>query len=117
VQFPAANIRIADMNYSAPTRGEFDAWLQEDNVSTRTYHPEWFDCDDFARAIRCKMFKIGQNCKTTLTIAYCEGQTVGGYHAFNMLLDDKDSIYIVEPQNDHVVPADESSYKPDFIQV
>jgi len=116
-QFPNAHIRIADTDYSAPTRAEFEAWLQEDNVSTRTYHPEWHDCDDFARALRCKIFKIGQQLKTTLAVAYCEGYTEGGYHAYNLLIDDKDDIYIVEPQNDHLVQASESTYRTDFIQL
>ena len=115
--FPVATIRIPDMNLSAPTQAEFEAWLQEDNVSTRTYHPEWFDCDDFARAIRCKMFKIGQNYKTTLTAAYCEGYALGGYHAYNLLIDNEDWVYIIEPQNDRIVPEDESDYRTDFIQL
>ena len=123
IQFPNAHIRVADMDISAPTRAEFEAWLQEDNVSTRTYHPEWFDCDDFARAIRYKMFKIGQNYKTTLTVAYCEGYIQGNhplgkeYHAYNLLIDNTDAIYIIEPQNDRIVPADESTYRTDFIQL
>lgn len=116
-QFPTAQIRIPDPNLSAPTRKEFEAWLQEDNVSTRTYHPEWFDCDDFARAIRCKMFKIGQEYQTTFTVAYCEGYAPGGYHAYNLLIDNTDAVYIIEPQNDRIVPADESTYKTDFIQL
>lgn len=117
VQFPNAHIRIPDMNLSAPTQAEFEAWLQEDNVSTRTYHKNWFDCEDFARAIRCKMFKIGQRYKTTLTVAYCEGYVFGKYHAYNLLIDNTDAIYIIEPQNDRVVPVDESRYETDFIQI
>lgn len=116
-QFPNAHIRIPDPNLSAPTKLQFKAWLRKDNVSTRTYHPEWFDCDDFARALRCKIFKIGQQYKTTLTVAYCEGHTEGGYHAYNLLIDDKDAIYIIEPQNDRCIPADESTYRTDFIQL
>ena len=116
-QIPNAHIRIPDMNLSAPTKAEFEEWLQEDNVSTRTYHPEWFDCEDFARAIRCKMFKMGQNYKTTLTVAYCEGYMGKEYHAYNLLIDNKDDIYIIEPQDDSCVPADESTYRTDFIQI
>ena len=116
-QFPNAHIRIPDSNFSAPTRKEFEAWLQEGNVSTKAYHPEWFDCDDFARALRCKIFKIGQSYQTTLTVAYCEGHTAGGYHAYNLLIDNKDTIYIIEPQNDRMVPAAESTYRTDFIQL
>lgn len=116
-QFPAAHIRIPDMNLSAPTWAEFEAWLQDDTISDRTYHRECFDCDDFARAIRCKMFKIGQNYKTTLTVAYCEGHAPGGYHAYNIMIDNTDAVYIIEPQNDRIVPADESTYKTDFIQL
>ena len=115
VQFPAANIRIADADYSAPTRQEFDAWLLEDQVSTRAYHPEWYDCDDFARALRCKAFQIGQDYKTTLTIAYCEGYTPNGYHAYNLLIDNLDAIYIIEPQNDNVIPIEVCGWRTDFI--
>jgi hypothetical protein len=63
------------------------------------------------------MFKIGQDYQTTLTIAYCEGYTAGGYHAYNLLIDNTDAIYIIEPQTDSIVPADESTYKTDFIQL
>jgi hypothetical protein len=66
---------------------------------------------------RCKIFKIGQSYKTTLTIAYCEGHTDGGYHAYNLLIDNKDEIFIIEPQDDHIVPADNSTYRTDFIQL
>jgi|GEM_PF-2590890 len=116
-QFPAAHIRIADTDYSAPTRAEFEAWLHNDNVNAHAYHPEWFDCDDFARALRCKIFKIGQQYKTTFTIAYCEGYTDDSYHAYNLLIDGKDMIYIVEPQNDRCVPVGENQYRTDFIQL
>lgn len=116
-QFPNAYIRIPDINLSEPTRREFDVWLQGDQVSTRTYHPEWYDCDDFARALRCKIFKIGQSYKTTLTVAYCEGYTGKDYHAYNMLIDSMNAIYIIEPQNDRVVPIAESNYRTDFIQL
>ena len=115
--FPIAIIRIPDMELSEPTRKEFEAWLQNDIISDKTYHRNWFDCDDFARAIRCKMFKIGQNYKTTLTVAYCEGYAPGGYHAYNILIDDTDAVFIIEPQNDRIVPADESAYRTYFIQL
>ena len=118
-QFPGAGIRIkiADAEYSAPALDEFNAWLEEDQLNTRVYHPDWFDCDDFARALRCKMFKIGQGYQTSLTIAYCEGHAPDGYHAYNLLIDNTDAIYIIEPQSDHVVPVAESKYRTDFIQL
>jgi hypothetical protein len=63
------------------------------------------------------MFKIGQDYKTTFTIAYCEGYVMAAYHAYNLLIDDKDAIYIIEPQNDSVVPIAKSKYRTDFIQL
>ena len=116
-QFPNANIHIADSDYSEPTRTEFEAWLLEDTIDTKAYHPEWYDCDDFARALRCKIFRIGQRYKTTLTVAYCEGDSPGGYHAYNLLIDNKDQIYIIEPQNDRCVPVEKSKYRTEFIQL
>jgi len=116
-QFSNANIHIADSDYSAPTLNEFEAWLLEDTVNTKAYHPEWYDCDDFARALRCKIFKMGQSYKTTLTVAYCEGGASGGYHAYNLLIDREDRIFIIEPQNDRCTPVAESSYRTEFIQL
>jgi len=116
-QFSNANIHIADSDYSAPTLNEFEAWLLEDTVNTKAYHPEWYDCDDFARALRCKIFKMGQSYKTTLTVAYCEGYASGEYHAYNLLIDNKDQIYIIEPQNDRCTPVAESKYRTEFIQL
>ena len=116
-QFPNAVIRIADKDYSAPTKQEFEAWLKSDLTNEHQYHAEYYDCDDFAEALRCAIFKVGHAMKTTLTVAYCEGSAPGGYHAFNLLIDDKDRIFIIEPQTDFVIPADESTYVPDFVQL
>ena len=116
-QYPNARIRIADADYSAPTLQEFNRWIREDTVSERRYQAEHHDCDDFAHAIQCQIFQIGHRLETTITMAYCEGYAQDGYHAFNLLIDTQDNIFIVEPQSDVVVPADESAYLPDFIQL
>lgn len=115
-QFPIAQIRIRDRDLSAPTLYEFEIWLHKDLGDEEKYHPEWYDCDDFAIALRHEIFKLGKHYKTTLTIAYCEGYDGTEYHGYNLLIDNNDAIYIIEPQNDHVVPANDSEYRTDFIQ-
>ena len=124
-KFPNAMIRIADKYYSAPIKQEFEAWLKSDPTNEHQYHAEWYDCDDFAMALRCAMFQIVHELnatttlETTITLAYCEGHVAGvrGRHAFNLLIDDQDRIFIIEPQNDTTMPASESIYIPDFIQL
>ena len=116
-QYPDAEIRVADSVYNAPTKREFEAWLKSNPVSDRQYHAEYYDCDDFAEALRCAIFKVSHVMKITLTVAYCEGYALGSYHAFNLLIDEADKLWIVEPQNDSVVPDTESAYLPDFIQI
>lgn len=116
-QYPGARIRIADADYSAPTLREFEAWLRADPVSEMVYRNEWRDCDDSARALRCAVFKVGHALKTTLAVAYCEGYAPEGYHAYNLLIDSEDTVWIVEPQSDHCVEASRSSYMTDFIQL
>lgn len=116
--FPEAHIRIADADYSTVSLDEFNAWLKNDDVSEMRYYAQHFDCDDSARAIRCRIFAIGQAYKTTIAVAYCEGYTsTGEYHAFNIFLDSDDDLWILEPQTDFVSTPDESDYKPDFIQL
>jgi hypothetical protein len=116
-QFPNAQIRIPDTDLSAPSLKDVEVWLHNDLTSEKKYHAEWYDCEDFAREIRCKIFKIGQAYKTTITIAYCEGHAPDGYHGYNLLIDEGDKIYIIEPQNDHCVPVAESDYRTTFIQL
>jgi hypothetical protein len=116
-QCPNARLKIRDREYSTLNLEEFNRWIQADCISERQYYADWHDCDDFADAIRCKISQIAHTLQTTLVVLYCEGYVEGGYHAFNMLLDDKDNIYIIEPQNDHVVPEAESTYFPDFIML
>jgi len=116
-QYPCAHIRIRDREYSTLNLREFNKWIREDCVSEREYHADWHDCDDFADAIRCKIFPIAHSLKTTLVVLYSEGYNPGDYHAFNLLIDDTDAIYVIEPQEDHVVPAAESVYLPDFIML
>ena len=116
-QFPNAHIRIPDTDLSAPSLKDVETWLRKDQTSEKKYHAEWYDCEDFAREVRCKMFKIGQGYKTTVTVAYCEGYNPKHYHGYNMLIDDRDHVFIIEPQNDHCVPADQSEYRTDFIEL
>lgn len=114
-QYPNARLHIRDREYSTFNLHEFNRWIQKDCISEREYFADWHDCDDFADAIRCKIFQIAHALKTTLVVLYCEGFNPTDYHAFNMLLDDQDRIFIVEPQSDAVIPATESKYRPDFI--
>jgi hypothetical protein len=118
VEYPDAHIRIADTDYSAPTIDEFNRWIRSDDVSDMSWEKNWRDCDDIARAIRCRAFAIGRAYKTTITVAYCEGHTsTGEYHAFNMFVDDTDKIWVLEPQSDEMTLCSESTYLPDFIQL
>lgn len=116
-QYPDAHIRIADAEYSTVSLDEFNTWLKNDCVSEKTYYAQHFDCDNFSREIRCNMFRVNREYKTEFTMAYTEGMSPGGYHAFCIFLDSDDNVLIVEPQTDEVVIADKSSYIPDFIQL
>lgn len=116
-KFPKAQIRIADSEYSTVSVEEFNKWIHDDMVSARKYYSNYFDCDNFARWLRCTMFKINLLHKTEIAMCYTEGMSPGGYHAFNIFVDYFDNVYVVEPQNDHVILCEDSKYLPDFIQL
>lgn len=116
-QFPIETIKIRDGNLTAPTKIEFEAWLEKDLGNFKKYHKDWYDCDDYAMELRYKMFKFGHEYQTTFTVAYCEGWLGDEYHAYNLVTDNTDEIYIIEPQNDHLVLASESKYRTEFIQI
>lgn len=117
IQFPAAQIKIRDVNLTATTKAEFEAWLEKDLGNYKKYHKDWYDCDDYAIELRHKMFKFGHEYKTTFTVAYCEGYMGREYHAYNLMVDNTDRIYIIEPQEDGCILADLSDYQTDFIQI
>ena len=118
MEYPEAHIRIADEDYSAPTLDEFNLWIQTDDVSDMSWEKNYRDCDDIARAIRCRIFAIGHEYKTTFTLCYAEGHTsTGEYHAFCIFIDDTDKIWVLEPQSDEMILCSESTYLPDFIQL
>lgn len=116
-QYPDAHIRIADEEYTTVSLNEFNRWIREDCVSKRKYYKNWFDCDNFARELRCAMFKIGRAYKTEFAMSYTEGMAPGGYHAFNIFVDPDGDVFVVEPQDDHVTHVVRSEYIPDFIQL
>lgn len=116
-EFPLAKIKIRDQNLIAPTKIEFEAWLKKDLGNYKKYHKDWYDCDDYAMELRYKFFRFGHVYKSTFTVAYCEGYMGSEYHAYNLVTDNKDEIYIIEPQNDHLVLASESTYRTEFIQI
>lgn len=116
-QFPGAHLRVADEVYVTPSKEAFAEWLEYDQTNRRVFKPEYSDCDDFARALRCELFKLGRQHKCSFSVAYCEGETPAGYHAYNMLIDSRDMLHIIEPQTDRMMSLAESEYVTDFIQL
>jgi hypothetical protein len=116
-EFPSAVVKIRDRSLTAPSKNEFQAWLTNDIGNHTKYQKDWYDCDDYAMDIRYKMFKLGHEYKTTFTVAYCEGHTESGYHAYNLLTDNKDAIYIIEPQTDRLMLPSECNYRTEFIHI
>lgn len=114
--YPYAHIRIADVSYDVISYSELLRWLNADSLDKMRYIAEIADCDDFARESRCRMMRLNRIHHKNFMYAYCEGNTLLGYHAFNLSFCGGE-IKIIEPQNDDTRGWHKSDYKPDFIQL
>lgn len=89
-------IDYADNLYSVPKKDDVIAFLVQSGIPKEQYKNEVHDCDDFAR----EFWTLANNDSDTTaqynyTIAYARSSN----HAFNLLLDESNQIWIIEPQS------------------
>jgi len=87
-------VYLIDEKYSLGNFEDLKAFLKKDFTNLKTYLSEQSDCDDFAIQLWSRFKKLNPN--------FAFGFAISGSHAFNVFIDDKLKIWIIEPQNDQV---------------
>jgi len=102
-----AQIYLLDHFYYLPKKEEVVELLKDTNVDKLKYLSEVYDCDDFAVRL-WGVTSQGKWASTTL------GFACGNRHAFNIVILEDEKLYIIEPQNDKLIPIEKASkmYKP-----
>ena len=89
------NIYLADKSYDLCPVGEASRFLALDRTDLKDYKAEVADCDDFSR----ELWHYWKDWQSTLAF----GIAWSGTHAFNIFVDDKKEVWIVEPQADRLI--------------
>ncbi len=95
---------LPDAEYWAAPKFIYEEIIQTSIIDQRKYVSERGDCDDFALLLKADFvrasWKSGERRRP-----YCFGEVWGklpGPHAINWFIDDTETLYFVEPQDDKV---------------
>jgi len=107
-----AQIYLLDHFYYLPKKEDVAKLLSDTNVDKLKYISEIYDCDDFAIRL-WGVTSQGKWASTTL------GFACGNRHAFNIVILDDKKLYIIEPQNDKLIPLEKAGrmYKPIWLTI
>jgi hypothetical protein len=93
-----------DDTYYLPSLSDFERFLAADDLNQYRYRPEWFDCDDFAWALKGRAAENGVSLGVVTLSQWQENET----HRLNLFIAEEDGelkAYLVEPQKDKVWPV------------
>ena len=113
-QFPKTKIYLSDNMFGLMKYYDAVKFLIKDKTSLRKYEKEIFDCDDFSRTL----WFYWRDWSSYLAI----GMAWTKFHAFNIFVDERKKIFIIEPQLDMMYPVDKikhnlNYYPPEFILI
>ena len=99
-------IYLSDNIFGLVKLDEAKVFLSKDRTDLKKYEAEIHDCDDFSRVL----WFYWRDWSSILAMGMAWSRT----HAFNILVDNKKDIYIIEPQNDIIMPLSKAKTKPEY---
>jgi len=92
-------IFLSDEKYRSIPKSEFGKLLKMDDTDKSKYIPIFYDCDDFSFRLMGQL-SIGDEASLPFGIIWVK--TPKSAHALNVFIDDKEQVWLVEPQNDTI---------------
>ena len=107
-----AKLFLSDEKYGLCSIKEIQKFLDVDSTNKQHYRHILYDCDDFSYRLIGALSVPGWS-------ALAVGIAWSDVHAFNLFIDDRKQLYIIEPQEDKIIPFSQSSwvYKPRVIMI
>ena len=100
------NIYLSDTYFSLMSKEEIAKFLDIDRTNFKKWENETCDCDNFSYQLMGYFSKWNYS--------FCFGIAWSDLHAFNIFIDDKKEIYVVEPQSDQILKLDEVITNPKY---
>ncbi len=106
-----SNKHLTDKKYNLCSFQQIFDFLLYDNVSFQKYRDRINDCDNFAIQLAGRLNEAFPG----FAVGYAQSST----HAFNIFVDDKKRVWIIEPQTDEVFEYKnvESKYKINMVLI
>ena len=124
---PPGYLSGADSDYGILRKSDVERFLKSNKVDKLKYKAESFDCDDFSRALTgdfVQWYSKG-DVEGGAAFGYLYGQIYWSpddpnekvkYHAICFFIDEKEKVWLIEPQNDKMYePNQRSIYSAVFI--
>jgi hypothetical protein len=104
IYLKSIQVYVIDEKYFLGNLEDLKKFIKKDLTNFKLYIAEQSDCDDFAIQLWSRFKKINPN--------FAFGFAISPTHAFNIFIDDKLKIWIIEPQTDKIFEyKNQSKYK------
>lgn len=103
----AKNIILLDRKYTLYSRPQVENILEKSLVDKKKFEADFGDCDDYA--VQLWGYETGRLGSGAFGIVFSKE------HAFNIFMDKKHRVWLIEPQNDRIFRIDQipnDMYKP-----
>ena len=111
-KLPDAQIWLSDRLYYLTSIKELKKFLKHNKIDLKKYVPEYHDCDDYSY----ELMGFASDWCSELAFGILWGKVNGG-HAINLFVDDKNELYVIEPQTDKITPIDKYKIKAQIIMM
>jgi hypothetical protein len=91
---------LSDNNYSTTNITEAKSFVRGSMIETKKYMSESHDCDNFSYALNGYW--------SDSLYSFCFGIAWSKSHAFNIMIDNEENIWIIEPQNNKWMTLEEA---------
>jgi hypothetical protein len=102
--YPWASLRIPDKEYEFPTRERLWYELITSYIDDYGYLAEITDCGDFSLFLHAWIRQQQYKAKWKKPLAF--GEAWSKKHAVNIAILATEEVVLIEPQTDHLLPAD-----------
>lgn len=85
---------VTDFNYKLPRKEDIETFLKNDWTNLKKFKEETFDCDEFAMILLGRLNEAFPG----FAVGYAQSYN----HVFNLFIDHKKQVYIIEPQSDKI---------------
>ena len=104
-----SKVFLSDEEYSVTSMEKALCFSRESMIQTDKYVAIIHDCDNYSYALNGYW--------SDSLVSFCFGIAWSNNHAFNIMIDDKKNIWIIEPQTNKYIPFEEAKLNKQYFPI